>query len=57
MKQKIEEKDREMTALTEKYETAKLVNSLQNGQDLLAVQAKIDDYIKEIDICLKNFGD
>ncbi|MEZ4777361.1 MAG: hypothetical protein R3D00_29560 [Bacteroidia bacterium] len=55
--QALEEKDREMAALTEKYEAVKLVKSINNGQDLQAVQAKIDDYIKEIDICLKNFGD
>ncbi|MDX2247664.1 MAG: hypothetical protein SF052_12845 [Bacteroidia bacterium] len=53
----LEEKDREITALTEKYEALNRAKSLNNGPDVQAIQAKIDDYLKEIDICLKNFGD
>lgn len=41
----------------EKYEAVKLVKSLPQNLDVAAVQEKIDLYLKEIDICLKNFGD
>ena len=57
----IEEKERSFHEMKEKYEAAKLVSnmSLENGnhQDKEAVQAMIEEYIKEIDICLKNFGE
>lgn len=53
----IEGKDATIEELEEKYEMVKVAKSMTNGQNLEEVYAKIDDYIKEIDICLKNFGD
>lgn len=47
----------EQKSTEEKYEAIKLVKSLPPQSDLTAVHEKIDLYLKEIDICLKNFGD
>lgn len=41
----------------QKYEAAKLVKSLHHTEDRDAVQLKIDRYLKEIDDCLKIFGE
>ena len=55
------EKEHSYNEIQEKYEAVKLVKSMNNGteahHDKEAVQAMIEEYIKEIDICLKNFGD
>ncbi|MEM7370592.1 MAG: hypothetical protein AAF587_18415 [Bacteroidota bacterium] len=47
----------EQKTTEEKYEAIKLVKSLPQHADLATVHEKIDLYLKEIDICLKNFGD
>ncbi|MEM7655912.1 MAG: hypothetical protein AAF399_07275 [Bacteroidota bacterium] len=43
--------------IQQKYEAAKLVKSLHTTEDREAVQLKIDRYLKEIDDCLKIFGE
>ena len=56
---KLEEKERDYEEMVEKYEAVKLAKSLSpnsNGNHE-AVHEKIDLYLKEIDICLKNFGE
>jgi predicted nucleic acid-binding Zn-ribbon protein len=46
-------------ALEQKYEAAKTVQQLKLdlGEDQESLRAKIDLYLQEIDICLKNFGE
>lgn len=55
----LEDKGKDLDEMVEKYEAMKLVKSISadsNGnQD--AVHEKIELYLKEIDICLKNFGE
>jgi chromosome segregation ATPase len=51
------EKARALVELEERYEAAKVVNSLGNKGDYKEIQAKIDNYLKEIDICLSILGD
>jgi hypothetical protein len=41
----------------QRYEAVKLAKSLHQTEDRETVQAKIDLYLKEIDDCLKNFGE
>jgi predicted nucleic acid-binding Zn-ribbon protein len=56
----LEAKEKEYAEMHEKYEALKLAKSIGTGNgtyDKEAVQNMIEDYIKEIDICLKNFGD
>lgn len=50
-----QKKDYEL--MTERYEAVKLGKSLTNPEDRVAIQEKIDWYLKEIDICLNNFGE
>ena len=53
--------DAAFTELQQKYEALKLAKGLGNGaaneEDRAAIHEKIDKYLKEIDICLKIFGD
>lgn len=46
-------------SLEQKYEAAKTVQqlSLDLGEDQESLREKIDLYLQEIDICLKNFGE
>lgn len=43
--------------MAEKYEAVKLAKSLNNQADREAVLARIDLYLKEIDVCLNSFGE
>lgn len=43
-------------SIKEQYETLKLVKSLETPESRDAMKAKIDLYLKEIDLCLKSFG-
>lgn len=52
-----QEKESEFSALQERYEANKLVNGLVERADQEEIKDKIDNYLKEIDICLKIFGD
>jgi hypothetical protein len=51
------EKDKAYSLLSEQYEALKLVKNMENGADREAVREKIDLYLKEIDTCLKSFGE
>jgi chromosome segregation ATPase len=53
---RLEEKDGELEAMQKKYEAAKEVKKMGNGVDEEALRKKIDNYLEEIDICLKVFG-
>ena len=44
-------------ALEQQYEAAKMVRQLDVGEDRESLRNKIDLYLHEIDICLKNFGE
>ena len=57
MQKAVEAKDEAYSEMKEKYEAVKLVKHIDNDQDKAAIQAKIDLYIKEIDACLRNFGE
>ena len=57
LRKAVEAKEEAYTEILEKYEAVKLVKHIDNDQDKAAIQAKIDLYIKEIDACLKNFGE
>lgn len=50
-------KGNELSALQQKYEANKLVKGLVDKADQEEIKEKIDSYLKEIDICLKFFGD
>ena len=56
LKRELEEKNQEMRLLTEKYEAAKLAKGIDSTIDNAELEAKIDKYLKEIDICLRYFG-
>ncbi|MEM6628909.1 MAG: hypothetical protein AAF694_04520 [Bacteroidota bacterium] len=56
LRKKLEEKDQEIQQLTEKYEAVKLAKGLDASIDSAELIAKIDKYLKEIDICLRYFG-
>ncbi len=43
--------------LQTKHKALKLVKSLNSETDRVIIEKKIDAYIKEIDACLKTFGD
>ena len=43
--------------LTKQHDILKLVKTLDGEADRVQVVKKIDAYIKEIDACLKTFGD
>ena len=50
-------RDTELNEMQEKYEAVKLAKQISPDTDRKAVQEKIDLYIKEIDACLKRFGE
>ena len=56
LKEVLDSKDQENAMLSEKYEAAKLAKSISSEADRAALHDKIDNYLKEIDICLKKFG-
>ena len=57
LEQTIDDKQRDYEEMVERYEAVKLVKSIENPELKASVQEKIDWYLKEIDTCLKNFGD
>ena len=44
-----------LVELEQKYEAAKLVKDLGEGQNHEEIKTKIDSYLKDIDICLEYF--
>ncbi len=50
-------KEKELGEMEQKYEAAKLVKDLGEGQNNEEIKAKIDSYLKDIDICLEYFLD
>ncbi len=57
LKQEQQQKEEELIVLQEKYEANKLVKGLVESADRDEIKEKIDTYLKDIDICLKIFGD
>ncbi|MEO0583398.1 MAG: hypothetical protein AAF135_14330 [Bacteroidota bacterium] len=57
LEQSIDDKQHAYDELIERYEAIKLVKVIENPEVKASVQEKIDWYLKEIDTCLKNFGD
>jgi len=53
----IEEKEQAFNALHERYEANKAVKALVADENKEELVEKIDNYLKEIDICLNLFGD
>jgi chromosome segregation ATPase len=53
----LSQKEAAYAALEKQYEAAKMVKQLDLGEDPESLRTKIDLYLKEIDICLKNFGE
>jgi chromosome segregation ATPase len=53
----VQERDEAYAALQQQYEAARAIQGLSMEGDREALQAKIDLYLQEIDICLKNFGE
>lgn len=51
------QKEENFAALQERYEANKLVKGLADQADHKELKEKIDNYLKEIDICLNIFGD
>ncbi|MEM0998103.1 MAG: hypothetical protein AAGN35_13530 [Bacteroidota bacterium] len=51
-------KSSEMTTLSEQYEIVKLARNMEGGSDERAekIKEKINEYIREIDQCLKLIG-
>ena len=56
LKRELAEKEQQITLLKEKYEAAKLAKEINSSSDHTELIAKIDKYLKEIDICLRYFG-
>jgi len=56
LRRELEDKEQEINMLHEKYEAAKLAQNLNPSLDSSELTAKIDKYLKEIDICLRYFG-
>ena len=54
---RVEEQEETVKQWEEKYEAAKAVSGLGNGEDREELRAKIDSYLEEIDFCLKIYGD
>ena len=50
-------KEEEFIALRERYEANKAVKGLVEVENSDEIKEKIENYLKEIDICLKIFGD
>lgn len=57
LKTEMASRDTELNEMQEKYEAVKLAKQISPDTDRKAVQEKIDLYIKEIDACLKRFGE
>ena len=57
LKTQMASRDTELNEMQEKYEAVKLAKQISPDTDRKAVQEKIDLYIKEIDACLKRFGE
>ncbi|MEL6132019.1 MAG: hypothetical protein AAFR59_01505 [Bacteroidota bacterium] len=57
LEQSLDEKHKAYDELVERYEAVKLVKVIESPEVKASVQEKIDWYLKEIDTCLKNFGD
>ncbi|MDW3650384.1 MAG: hypothetical protein R8P61_25135 [Bacteroidia bacterium] len=57
LKTEMASRDVELNDMQEKYEAVKLAKQISPDTDRKAVQEKIDLYIKEIDACLKRFGE
>ncbi len=55
--EELRSKQMDYELMVERYEALRLSKSLTNPEDRTAIQEKIDWYLKEIDICLNNFGD
>lgn len=55
--QQLLEKNKDLGGIEEKYEALKLAKSIDSPDDREEVMAKIDLYLKEIDICLRTLGD
>lgn len=55
--QELNAKNKDLGGIEEKYEALKLAKSIGSPEDRDEVMAKIDLYLKEIDICLKTLGD
>lgn len=55
----LESRDSEMNALAEQYEIVKLARNMDGNSDEKAekIKDKINEYIREIDQCLKLIGD
>lgn len=56
LREQLAAQEQAYTLLEEKYEASKLAKNLSSPADRVALQDKIDNYLKEIDICLKKFG-
>jgi len=56
LKQTLSEKQNDYELLEERYEAVKLIKGVDSDIDSEGLKAKIDNYLKEIDICLKYFG-
>ncbi|MEM6804765.1 MAG: hypothetical protein AAF696_25430 [Bacteroidota bacterium] len=57
LKTEMASREEELEGMKEKYEAVKLAKHMDPSTDRKAVQEKIDLYIKEIDACLKRFGE
>ena len=53
----LQSKEKDYELMVERYEAVRLSKSVTNPEDRIAIQEKIDWYLKEIDICLNNFGE
>ena len=58
LEEKLEAKEAEMTGLSEQYEIIKLARNMEGHSDERAekIKEKINEYIREIDQCLKLIG-
>ncbi len=56
IRQTLDDREREYEKLMEKYEAAKMIKGLNKELSNDGLKDKIDQYLKEIDICLKYFG-
>lgn len=55
--EELEEMRQKYHELNKQHDVLKLIKSLDSDTDRAQVVKKIDAYIKEIDACLKTFGD
>ncbi len=56
LRQSLSEQEKAYDKLMEKYEAAKMIKGLNQQLNHEGLNDKIDQYLKEIDICLKYFG-